>query len=172
METPSGKNDRQEQPWDLRYMDCLLLEVPTDTRLIYMDPPFGPVGEDTYFGVGENFHAYLSYMHARITHLTRGLKNYNFVLHVNWRSSHYPKCMVDGIVGREKFQNEIVWAYSSPSVAKRHLPRKHDVLLWWGVGDYPFNPLRVPYKEGFSVGASLRGPGMSWTGSSTRSAGS
>lgn len=128
-------------------MDCLLLDVPRDTKLVYMDPPFGPVGEDPYFGVGGNRQDYFLYMHARIKHLTKGLENFNFILHMDWRASHYLKCMVDGILGRENFQNEIVWAYSGPSANERHLPRKHNVLLWWGVGEYPYNPLLVPYTD-------------------------
>lgn len=117
-----------------------------------MDPPFGPVNEDVYFGVGEDLPEYLAYMKERVEHLTRGLTNFNFVLHVNWRASHYLKVEVDKVLGRKNFRNEITWVYSGPSVAGSHLPRKHDVLLWWGTGQYPFNPLRIPYKEGLSVG--------------------
>lgn len=38
--------------------DCLGLRCPP-CDLIYMDPPFGPVGEDVYYGVGKDFDEYL-----------------------------------------------------------------------------------------------------------------
>jgi len=122
--------------------------------LIYMDPPYSCKSEDPYYGVGDTHEEYLSYIGERVEHLTRGLGDFNLILQVNFRSSHYLKVLVDGILGRENFRNEIVWGWSGPSVAKRHLPRKHDVLLWWGVGDYPFDQPFVPYQEGFSLGGS------------------
>ena len=139
--------------------DCLEMKVlPSD--LIYMDPPFGPVGEDTYYGVGKDLDEYLDYMAQRIQHVCAGQKDFNFVLHVDPKASHYLKVRVDQILGRENFRNEIVWAWSGPSNTKRHLPRKHGVLLWWGMGEYPFNQERIPHKAGLKVGGK-----KSWAGS-------
>ena len=117
-----------------------------------MDPPFGPKNEDTYYGVGDNLEEFLAYIKERVLHLTKGRRDFNFVLQVDPKASHYLKVELDKVLGRENFQNEIIWGFSGPSVSKRHLPRKHGVVLWWGLGDYPYNPVRVPYKEGLSVG--------------------
>ena len=147
--------------WEVSLGDCLMGVPPKKLDLIYMDPPFSHESEDSYYGVGSTHEEYLSYMEARVSHLTRGLSDFNFVLHVNFRSSHYLKVLVDGVLGRGNFRNEIVWGWSGPSVAKRQLPRKHDVLLWWGVGDYAFNQPYQPYKEGFCFGsASSWGAGL------------
>lgn len=135
--------------------DCLELpRLDPAPTLIYMDPPYGPRGEDKYFGVGNDRQEYISYLDARIRHLTLGLTRFNFVLHMNWRYSHYAKVMVDGILGYGNFCNEIIWSYTGPSVAAHHLPRKHDVLLWWrmaagkeGPAAPPFNMPYVPYKS-------------------------
>lgn len=139
--------------------DCLtsLSQIPP-CDLIYLDPPFGPVGEDVYYGVGETFEEYLTYIVERVRHITQGQKDFNLVLHVDPKSSHYLKVEIDKIFGRENFRNEIAWCWTSPSVAKRHLPRKHGVLLWWGLGNYPFFQERVPYKS-LSVGGK-----NSWVG--------
>lgn len=140
--------------------DCLesLKDIPP-CDLIYMDPPFGPVGEDVYYGVGDTFEDYIEYMLERIKHVCFGQKDFNFVLHVDPKASHYLKVEVDKILGRKNFQNEIVWAWSGPSNTKRHLPRKHGVLLWWGVGEYPFTQERIPHKGNLSVGGK-----SSWAG--------
>ncbi len=140
--------------------DCLeaLKDIPP-CDLIYMDPPFGPVGEDVYYGVGDTFEEYLDYRLERIKHVCSGQKDFNFVLHVDPKASHYLKVEVDKVLGRKNFQNEIVWAWSGPSNTKRHLPKKHGVLLWWGVGNYPYNPERVPHKGNLHVGGK-----SSWAG--------
>jgi len=144
--------------YDLFSGDCLGLALPP-CDLIYMDPPFGPVGEDVYYGVGKDLDEYLEYMLQRIQHVCTGQRDFNFILHVDPKASHYLKVGVDKILGRENFRNEIVWAWSGPSNTKRHLPRKHGVLLWWGVGAYPFTQERVPHKGTLSVGGSA-----SWAG--------
>ena len=140
--------------YTLLTQDCLTLDTKSvsGAKLVYVDPPFGPKGEDKYFGVGDSENEYLDYVLSRVSHVVEGLSNYNLVVHVDPKYSHYLKVLLDKRLGRRNFRNEIVWCYSGPSIAKRHLPRKHDVLLWYGMGDYPYNPTYVPYVEGLAVG--------------------
>ena len=51
------------------------------------------------------------------------------------------KVMLDRIVGRASFQNEIVWAYDFGGRSKKRWPRKHDTILWYSKDpdDYTFN---------------------------------
>lgn len=88
--------------------DCLesLKEIPP-CDLIYMDPPFGPVGEDVYYGVGETFEDYLEYMLDRIKHVCSGQKDFNFILHVDPKASHYLKVEVDKVLGRKTFRTRL-----------------------------------------------------------------
>jgi hypothetical protein len=134
--------------------DCLHAPNPDRFELLYVDPPFGPVGEDTYYGVGADLPEYLEYLSKRILRFCAGRTDFNLVVHLDPKFSHYVKVALDKALGRANFRNEIIWGWSGPSVAQRHLPRKHGVLLWWGLGDYPFNPIRVPYQPGLSVGGS------------------
>lgn len=142
--------------------DCL--DLPSETfagaNLVYMDPPYGPVSEDKYYGVGETLDEYLEYLFTRVSHVTKDLKDFNFVMHVDPKCGHYIKVGLDKIFGRNNFRNEIVWCYSGPSVAKSHFPSKHDCLYWYGIGDYRFNIQRIPYV---ALGSAK---GSSWGGMS------
>lgn len=146
--------------YEVRTQDCLTLEADllSQSRLIYLDPPYGPRGEDTYFGVGETPEEYVAYVVARVAALVRPTSDVNVVLHVDPKYSHYLKVALDKVLGRENFRNEIVWCYSGPSVAKAQMPRKHDILLWYGLGDYVYNPIYVPYADGLRVGG-----GAAWS---------
>ena len=142
------------------HKDCLELNAEglKDCQLIYLDPPYGPKKEDTYYGVGDTLEDYVEWLTERIDHLTSQMTNYNLVVHVDDKCGHYVKVALDKIVGRENFKNEIVWCYSGPSITKSKFVRKHNVLYWWGVGDYVFNQPRIPYKS-LSVGGK-----SSWAG--------
>tara|TARA_B100000614_G_scaffold262895_1_gene299697 strand:+ start:51080 stop:51865 length:786 start_codon:yes stop_codon:yes gene_type:complete len=134
--------------------DCIGLELDgEEPSLIYMDPPYGPKSEDTYYGVGDNSHDYLSYMHDRLAHM-RDISgdSYNIVVHVDWKYVHNLKVMMDSIFGRDNFKNDIIWCFSNPSTNEKWLPRKHQNLLWYGIGDNVFNPIRIPHKTKMNVG--------------------
>lgn len=143
---------------DIKLCDCLDLQS-KDVDLVYLDPPYGSKQEDTYYGVGETFDEYLQYMKTRLQKMNTWMKSdSNIVVHVDWKACHYLKVIGDEIFGRENFRNHIVWCYSSPSVAKSQLPRKHDDLLWWGKGNYTFNIERIPYNK------LSKGGKTSWSG--------
>lgn len=70
-------------------------------------------------------------------------------VHLDWHVSHYVKILLDEIFGKDLFVNEIVWAYSGPSSAKRSFPRKHDAILFYAKSpDYFFAGDYVPHKSG------------------------
>ncbi|MEK6832804.1 MAG: hypothetical protein AABY32_02060 [Nanoarchaeota archaeon] len=58
--------------------DCLTIrsehsELVDKSKLIYMDPPYGPKAEDIYYGVGDSLEEYLDWLMERI----RIIKNIN-----------------------------------------------------------------------------------------------
>jgi DNA modification methylase len=139
--------------------DCLNVELGQPADLIYLDPPYGPKGQDDYYGVGSSREEYLSWMGPRLKKFARQLSpNGNILLHIDWKNVHYLKVMMDSIFGEDNFLNEIVWCFSGPSVAKSALPRKHQTILWYGRGKHTFNSPRIPYKA-LSVGGET-----SWSG--------
>jgi len=135
--------------------DCIDLELPDNQELslVYLDPPYGPKEDDAYYGVGDNAHEYLSFMHDRLIHLSDIMpEDSNIVVHLDWKYAHNVKVMMDSIFGRENFRNEVIWGFSNPSKNTRWMPRKHQNLLWYGRGDYVFNPQRIPHKTKMNVG--------------------
>jgi DNA modification methylase len=121
--------------------------------LVYLDPPYSSEEEDEYYGVGKTFDDFLYYMESRLGHIKKFMKpDANILVHMDYKAIHYIKVAMDEIFGRENFRNEIIWCFSNPASVKRWLPRKHNTILWYGIGNYTFNPPRIPYKTKMNVG--------------------
>jgi len=130
--------------------------------LIYIDPPFnsnrnyeafwGETKEKRAFeDRHENTKAYIDYMRPRCVQLARVLKKTgSFYYHCDSHASHYVKVMLDGLLGENNFQNEIIWKRtSSHSDAKRKFGDQSDSIMFYTGGDakYTFNPLYQPYSQ-------------------------
>ena len=119
-------------------------------------PPDGGAGGDrTGFGghryrttvLGElafddRFDDYLAFLAPRLVELRRVLTPAgSLFLHLDPRECHYVKVYLDGLFGRDCFQNEIVWSYDYGARSRRRWSAKHDVILW-----YSRDPRRVTYR--------------------------
>ena len=109
-------------------------------RLVYVDPPFntgktqardrirvrrGEEGARRGFGghayeverlespsYEDRFDDYVPFVVERIREALRCVTlDGSIFVHVDPRESHYLKVALDGLLGRESFMNEIVWAY-------------------------------------------------------------
>ncbi len=101
---------------------------------------------------------YLAFLEPRLREGHRVLKPHgSFYLHLDYRAVHYCRVLMDGIFGRERFLNEIIWAYDYGGKSKRRWPAKHDNILLY-VKDpkhYTFNVDavdRIPYMAPGLVG--------------------
>ncbi len=75
---------------------------------------------------------YVAFLIARVELALRcTTDDASIFVHVDPRESHYVKVALDGLLGRERFVNEIVWAYDFGGRPQRAWPRKHDVLFWY-----------------------------------------
>ena len=90
--------------------------------------------------------AYLTMMCIRLIELKRVLKDTGSVyLHCDPTASHYLKILMDAVFGKKNFRNEIVWHYKTGGTSKRHLAKKHDIILFYTkTDDYHFDPLASP----------------------------
>lgn len=72
-------------------------------------------------------------------------------VHVDYRTVHYMRLILDEIFGEDRFLNEIIWSYKSGGSSKKTFSRKHDnILAYTKTRDYIFNPLREKsYNRGF-----------------------
>ncbi|HRQ64593.1 MAG TPA: site-specific DNA-methyltransferase [Xanthomonadaceae bacterium] len=154
--------------------------------LVYIDPPFNTgrrqtrttlrtvrdeAGDRTGFkgqryrsetlgtkAYGDAYDDYLGFLAPRLVELHRLLRDSgSLIVHLDPRESHYVKVYLDGLFGRENFQNEIIWAYDYGGRGKRSWPAKHDVLLWYSKNPvtytFDFDAIdRVPYLAPGLVG--------------------
>lgn len=100
----------------------------------------------------EGLETYLNMLCPRI-YLIRELLSQRgtFYIHLDYRTVHYVKILLDSIFGQENFLNEIIWAYKSGGVSKKYYSRKHDtILVYTKTKDYIFNPQKEKsYNRGF-----------------------
>jgi len=149
--------------------------------LIYIDPPFNTgkkqartskksVRDDAGDQVGfkgqryrsemgatraydDTFDNFLAFLWPRLEQAHRLLSpRGSFFLHLDYREVHYVKVALDGLFGRECFQNEIIWAYDYGGRSKKRWSAKHDSILWYvknpkpGGYTYRYDDIdRIPY---------------------------
>ena len=83
-------------------------------------------------GYADQFDDYLGFLHPRLVEAHRLLTpNGSLFFHIDYREVHYCKVMLDGIFGRDCFQNEIIWAYDYGARSRTRWPAKHDTILWY-----------------------------------------
>jgi site-specific DNA-methyltransferase (adenine-specific) len=110
-------------------------------------------------GYGDRFDDYLGFLRPRLEEAHRILTpTGSLFFHIDPREVHYCKVMLDGIFGRDCFQNEIIWAYDYGARATKRWPAKHDNILWYtrDPENYTFNlgeSDRIPYMAPALVGA-------------------
>ncbi|NBX36032.1 MAG: site-specific DNA-methyltransferase [Planctomycetes bacterium] len=149
--------------WRLEQADCLaaLTAIPSAVAsLVYLDPPFntgvrrqgrsGLAFADRFDDIG----AWRAFMEPRLRAAHRVLaEDGSLLLHVDWRTSHHARFMLDEIFGADNFVNHLVWSYGLGGSGPRSFARKHDDILLYGRSDaYWFEAPRVPARS-----ARLRG---------------
>ncbi len=124
--------------------------------LVYADPPFRTnrirVDENgRYNDVWQGIDHYLEWLSPRLQEIHRVLSDEGtFYLHLDRRSVHYVRLLMDDIFGARNFQNEIIWHYTGGGRGNRHFPHKHDnILVYHKTRNYKFNTdaVREPYAN-------------------------
>ena len=127
-------------------------EAIEDFHEVASDPDLAPVMEGlrTILGESPNL-AYLSYMANRLRECHRVLKDTGSIyLHCDPTMSHYLKVVMDGVFGRNKFRNEIVWKRTSSHNDAKVLGSVHDIVFQYSKSStYIYNRQYVPYDEGY-----------------------
>ncbi|HZU83384.1 MAG TPA: site-specific DNA-methyltransferase [Polyangiaceae bacterium] len=131
--------------------------------LVYVDPPFasrtayvhearldGPADgrvvrahayDDRW---GEGLGAYLEMLAPRLEALARLLSDRGTIwVHVDWRASYLVRLLLDEIMGRDAFKNEIVWRRApnlGRQAASHQFGRTLDTLVVYGAPDAVLRP--------------------------------
>jgi site-specific DNA-methyltransferase (adenine-specific) len=147
--------------------------------LVYVDPPFGTGtkrrldsirtgrGEAERSGFGGRRYTYevksrhsfpdgmgldehLAFLEARLVHIHRVLSpTGSLFVHLDYRSVHHARLVLDRIFGPDRLVNEIIWAYDYGGRSRDRWARKHDNILWYAKGDsWTFDTEaveRIPY---------------------------
>lgn len=78
----------------------------------------------------DSFVDYWGFLEPRLAEAWRLLADDGTLyLHLDYREAHYAKVLLDAMVGRERFLNEIIWAYDYGAKSRRRWPTKHDTIL-------------------------------------------
>ena len=98
---------------------------------------------DILYGTGRNFGDYQDlkcdrkiiekHYIPRLLEMKRVLKDTGSIyLQMDWRISHWIRCLMDEIFGYEQFRNEIIWCYGAGDVnAKNRFCRTSDHILFY-----------------------------------------
>jgi len=127
---------------------------------------FDRVASSAYDDAFDDFEAFLL---PRIEASLRCLTpNGSLFVHLDAREVHYVKVALDRLLGRDRFMNEIVWAYDYGGRPKSRWPAKHDTILWYALDpdEYAFDYDaidRIPYMAPTLVGAEKAAVGKTPT---------
>ena len=159
---------------------------PAFARLCYIDPPFNtgrtqrrervkvrrdPSAERQGFGghryattstpsssYGDRYDDYLGFLLPRIEACLPCLTDdASLFVHLDYREVHHVKVALDALLGRDRFMNEIIWAYDFGGRSKRRWSAKHDTILWYAIDPkryvFDFDAMdRIPYMAPGLVG--------------------
>ena len=132
-------------------------KVKGKVKLIYIDPPFATTDE---FQNKEGAKAYndkkkgaefVEFLRKRLIVAREILADEGIIcVHLDQKMNHYIKILLDEIFLKNRFQNEIIWYYSTLGRPKDRFAKKHDNILVYAKSDNSFfniNESKVSYSE-------------------------
>jgi DNA modification methylase len=125
---------------------------PASVDMLYADPPFntGDTQSDrngSYADAFPSTAAYIAWLRERLLATLPALKpTASILVHVDWRTSHHVRLLLDELLGADRFVNHLVWHYGLGGSSPRRFARKHDDILFYCVDPdrYWFEPPMVP----------------------------
>jgi DNA modification methylase len=126
--------------------------APGSVDMLYADPPFntGETQSDRNGSYEDSFasaSAYIGWLRERLAATLPAMKRTGTVLlHVDWRTSHHVRLLMDELLGPDRFVNHLVWSYGLGGSSPRRFARKHDDILFYCLDPelYYFDPPMVP----------------------------
>lgn len=130
--------------------------------LLYVDPPFNSgcrkrsppgaaiLGREQFAGYEDTWPstaAYVEWLRARLNSTLPALRpSACLLLHVDYRTSHHVRLLLDDLLGPDRFVNHLIWSYGLGGSSPRAFARKHDDILFYCIDPsrYYFDPPRIP----------------------------
>jgi site-specific DNA-methyltransferase (adenine-specific) len=137
---------------------CDWLDVPRPADpidFIYVDPPFNTGKRQrgrrgvaaSYADSWDSPSDYIDWLRPRVQRSIGTLRESgSIMLHVDFRTSHHVRLLLDQLLGPDRFVNHLVWKYGLGGSSPRTFARKHDDILFYCLNPklYYFNPPRIP----------------------------
>ena len=94
--------------------------------------------------------SYLKMLYPRLVLMRELLSDRGSIyVHIDWHVGAYVKVMLDNILGKDNFINEIIWCYSGPTAIVNAFSRKHDIILFYSKNEEKvFNMQYLKHKSG------------------------
>lgn len=164
--TPSSRpaHDEPATVACLDWLDLAASQPPASVDLVYADPPFN-TGQRRSAAAGGYDDAWAStaewvaWLRERLVATLPLLKpTGSILLHVDWRTSHHARLLLDELLGPRCFVNHLVWSYGLGGSSPRRFARKHDDIHFYAINPdaYYFDPPRVPATSRRLRGASKK----------------
>lgn len=144
---------------------------PSSVDLLYVDPPFntgtakrsppgaaqaGRTADGAYADRWPSTGAWVAWLRERLRATIPALKHSaSVLLHVDWRTCHHARLLLEDLFGPASFVNHLVWSYGLGGSSPRRFARKHDDILFYALDPrrYYFDPPRVPATSRRLAGA-------------------
>lgn len=119
--------------------------------LLYVDPPFNTgatqaAANGRYRDAWPTMGEYIAWLGERLAATIPLVKPTGCVLlHLDWRTSHHARLLLDELLGADRFVNHLIWRYGLGGSSPRRFARKHDDILFYCVDPerYYFDPPMV-----------------------------
>ncbi len=119
---------------------------------LYADPPFGTGTTQStptaaYPDPLSDPHQHTAWLRERLEPTIPLLKpTATIALHLDWRTAHHARILLDELLSPHHFINHLVWSYGLGGSSPKRFARKHDDILIYAIDPnrYHFTPPRVP----------------------------
>lgn len=145
------------QSLSMKCVDFLYADPPFNTGREQVSPPNGTSAaisadrsRETGLSYADRFGSaqdFIAWLRPRLAATIPALKPTALVaLHVDWRTSHHVRLLLDELLGADRFVNHLIWSYGLGGSSPRSFARKHDDILYYCIDPkkYYFKPPRVP----------------------------
>ena len=151
MTSPANSDQQDASVVHADWIDFARTLAPGSVDLLYADPPFNTgVRQKGLAGVYEDAWAdtasWVAWLRERLVATIPALKpTASILLHVDWRTSHHARLLLDDLLGPDRFVNHLIWSYGLGGSSPRRFARKHDDILFYAsTRSYWFDPPMVP----------------------------
>jgi DNA modification methylase len=141
-----------DQVVQAEWLDSVAILDDGSIDLLYVDPPFNTGRTQTgdagsYQDSWTTTDDWVEWFRERVMGTIPKIKHTGSILiHVDWRTSHRVRVLLDELLGEERFVNHLIWRYGLGGSSPRRFARKHDDILFYCIDPerYYFEPPMVP----------------------------